>query len=366
VTAWALLGSHDWNSLMTRRAGHYEPGIFDMSGGRPRATALALALRSLSEGEHDKSHPAASGPGWWGREGKLLYGHAAPARPSASARRPRRALLIAGASGNLGKAFAQICERRGLEYTLCSRAQLDICCPQNIEAMLDSVRPWALVNAAGYVRVDDAERERVRCHRENFEGAARLATACERRDVRLVTFSSDLVFDGQSLSPYIESSPVAPLNTYGRSKALAEHSVLLSNPEALVIRTSSFFGPWHEHDFLPAVLRALRCGRRFEAMDDVVVSHTYVPDLVNACIDLLIDSEKGIWHLANQGAMSWLDFARLGARLADLDERMLVGRPCGHFSLPARRPAFSALATQRGLILPRVEEAVERFCAESA
>ncbi len=366
VTAWALLGSRDWNSLLVRQGGHYESGVFDLRGGQPRPTALARTLRILSSGGQTASHPAAAGPGWWRRPMRLLDSHrdrAAPQRQPLRMR--RRPVLIAGARGNLGHAFVRICERRGLEYRICTREEFDICCPQKVEDTLRALRPWALVNAAGYVRVDDAERDGLRCYRENFQGPAQLASSCEAHGVRLATFSSDLVFDGETSSPYVESSPVAPLNTYGRSKAMAEQSVLQRNPDALVIRTSSFFGPWHPHDFLPVALRTLSARESFAAMQDVVVSHTYVPDLANACIDLLIDAESGIWHLANAGAMSWHDLAREGARIAGVDATRLEARACCEFGLAARRPAFSALGTERGLALPDLGEALHRYVREA-
>ncbi len=368
VTAWALLGSRDWNSLLTRADGHYESGVFDMRAGGPRPTALADTLRGLAAGGQAPSHPAAVGPGWWRRPVRLLEPHRVPAPPAAgpsTLRVHRRPLLIAGARGNLGRAFVQICEQRGLAYHICTREEFDICCPRTVEDTLRSLRPWALVNAAGYVRVDEAERDGARCYRENFQGPAQLASSCEAHGVRLVTFSSDLVFDGAAVAPYVESSPVSPLNTYGHSKVMAEQSVLQRNPDALVIRTSSFFGPWHPHDFLPAALRALSRGQNFAAMQDVVVSHTYVPDLANACIDLLIDAESGIWHLANGGPLSWFELARTGAQLAGVDAHSLQSRACSDFGLAARRPVFSALGTERGLELPHLDDALRRFMRES-
>lgn len=366
VTAWALLGCHDWNSLLVRQAGHYESGVFDMRGGQPRPTALARTLRILASGGQGASHPAAAGPGWWRRPVRLLESHRPIAPPIPSPpRMRRRPVLIAGARGNLGRAFALICEQRGLEYRLCTREQFDICDPQKVEDTLRALRPWALINAAGYVRVDDAERDGARCYRENFQGPAQLASSCEAHGVRLATFSSDLVFDGLASLPYVESSPVSPLNTYGHSKVMAEQSVMQRNPDSLVIRTSSFFGPWHPHDFLPVALRALTRRETFTAMQDVVVSHTYVPDLANACIDLLIDAESGIWHLANEGALSWFDLAQQGARLAGVDAGRLEGRPCCDFGLAARRPAFSALGTERGLLLPEVGDALRRYVKEA-
>src|SRR6185436_5712000 len=191
----------------------------------------------------------------------------------------------------LGQAFARICGKRGLAYHLVPRAQLDISEPASIEAALERYEPWAIINAAGYVRVDDAERDAATCRRENVAGPECLARACAHRDLPLVTFSSDLVFDGRKGLPYVESDAVSPLNVYGESKAEAETCVLAEFPGALVIRTSAFFGPWDRYNFVHLVLNDFANGRKVFAANDLSVSPTYVPDLVKATLDLLIDGE---------------------------------------------------------------------------
>src|SRR5919202_1239038 len=130
--------------------------------------------------------------------------------------------------------------------------------------------------------------------RANRDGAEMLASACADRGLPLVTFSSDLVFDGRRSTPYTEEDAPRPLNVYGRSKAEAERLVLAAHPGALVVRTSAFFGPWDDHNFVTLALRELAEGRRVEAPHDQVVSPTYVPHLVDATLDLLIDGEHGI------------------------------------------------------------------------
>jgi len=64
VTVWSLLGSFDWDSLVTREVGHYEPGVFDLSDGRPRPTLLTEMVRRLASGQ-EFDHPLLSLPGWW-------------------------------------------------------------------------------------------------------------------------------------------------------------------------------------------------------------------------------------------------------------------------------------------------------------
>ncbi|MFB2923213.1 family 1 glycosylhydrolase [Aerosakkonema funiforme] len=380
ITAWSLLGSYDWDSLVTRSVGRYESGVFDLrshcgdSGevSKPRPTALAVMLRELARsGTYD--HPVLDLPGWWHRPHRLLYppvfrccGDGENSQKSKFSPAPPhpRSVVIVGARGTLGQAFARICEIRGIPYHLLCRQQMDIADPVAVDRAMTELQPWAVINAAGYVRVDDAEREENACLRENAEGPAILADACAKRGVALLTFSSDLVFDGTRTAPYVESNAVAPLNVYGRSKAEAEVRVLKVHPSSLVVRTSAFFGPWDEYNFLTVALRTLASGQPFVAAADAIVSPTYVPDLVNASLDLLIDGEFGLWHLANPSEISWADLARLAAKQAGFDVAQIEARPIQALSLVAPRPTYSVLGSERGVLLPSLENAIDRYFQE--
>ncbi|WP_310392698.1 dTDP-4-dehydrorhamnose reductase [Hymenobacter sp.] len=272
-----------------------------------------------------------------------------------------RPLLIAGAHGTLGRAFGRICLTRGLAAVELGRADLDIADPASVAAALEEHRPWAVVNAAGYVRVDDAETDAERCFRENATGPEVLAQACAAHGLPLLTFSSDLVFDGEQEHPYTESSVPNPLNVYGRSKLAGERAVLAAHPAALVVRTSAFFSSWDEYNFVHFALQAGRAGYPFEAADDVRMAPTYVPDLVNTALDLLLDEAHGLWHLACQDSCTWAELARAAARRAGLAEDFVVPRPMADFGLPARRPRQSVLASEKGMVQPSIEDALGRM-----
>lgn len=241
---------------------------------------------------------------------------------------------------------------------------MDITDPVSVDAALTQLNPWAVGNAAGYVRVDNAEREPDACLRVNAEGPAILAASCARQGVPLLTFSSDLVFDGSCATPYLESNPVAPLNVYGRSKVEAEVRVLKAHPSALVIRTSAFFGPWDEYNFVTIALRHLSAGQTFVAAEDSVVSPTYVPDLVHTTLDLLIDGESGLWELANKSVIAWADWARLAASIAGVDASRVEARPTRELGLTASRPTYSVLGSERGMLLPSLDNAMSRYFDE--
>ena len=250
VAAWALLGSWDWDSLLTRGdTNHYEAGAFDVRTGSPRPTALAGMIESLAAGR-ELSHPVLDSPGWW-------------RRTDAAGQASARPLLITGANGRLGRAFARACDARGLHYVALAHRDLDITDPEAVREAIARWRPWAIVNGAGYAGVDKAEHEPAVCRRANAVGPAVLAAMCRKASIQLVTFSSDLVFDGQSTRPYVESDPVCPLNTYGRINVEAERRVLAFAPSALVIRAGALFGPFDGGDVISRALDTLAAGSTF-------------------------------------------------------------------------------------------------------
>ena len=372
VTAWALFGLSDWDSLVTQLRRHYEPGVFDVRAPEPRATALARVVTALCEGG-EPAQPVLATAGWWRRDTRLwqvagaTYPRGFPPEPARLRQAPRlgppRPIAIIGAGGTLGGAFARICGWRGLLHQAFRRSDLDICDAAAIARTLDAVQPWAVINAAGYVRVDEAEGQPEECRRLNTEGPALLAGACAARGIRLVTFSSDLVFDGTAARPYVESDLVSPLNVYGRTKADSEAAVARACADALVIRSSAFFGPWDQWNIVHGALAALAGGSRWQAPCGQRVSPTYVPDLVHATLDLLIDGAAGIWHLASAGDVSWAELGRRVAVLAGYPEESIEEHDPA-LTPAAPRPAYSVLGSERGQLLRPLDDALARFLAD--
>jgi len=360
VTTWALLGSFNWDSLVTRDRGSYEPGAFDVRGPTPRKTALGSLVEALAAARTPR-HPALVGDPWWRRPERMI--HSAGTVHSATNGAP---LLVIGSTGTLGRAFQRMCHGRGLAARIVSRRDVDITDARQVDAILRRIEPWALVNAAGYVRVDDAERDREACHRANVLGPVHLAAACRRHGIPLVTFSSDLVFDGREGRPYVEDDEPRPLSVYGSAKAEAERRVMTILPDALVVRTSAFFGPWDEHNFLAALFHALDSDVAFHAPRDAVVSPTYVPDLVDAVLDLLVDGERGLWHVANHGAVTWLEFARAAAEVSGRALDGIVATDVASAWGPAARPSYSALSSRRARLLRPLPDAIDAYVRATA
>lgn len=368
VTAWALFGNQGWNTLLTGD-GLYEPGAWDVRGEEPRITALGKLLQAIEPGKPVSLPAEVEGQGWWQREIRLLH---APANSPAAMRRQdvgagaaRRPILLLGASGTLGQAFARSCALRGLSYRLLDRKGLDLASPASIAAALDEHRPWAVINAAGWVRVDEAEDDPDGCMAVNAAGAIALARACDDRQIACVSFSSDLVFGGNPAEWFVESDTPAPLNVYGRSKSAMEAGILELGGRHLLVRTAAFFSPDDVHNFAVHTVDAMR-GQQPMRASDCVISPTYVPDLCHSTLDLLIDEAFGLWHLSNAGAVSWVEFASRIADACGLDASLVQTVSCTDMGWAARRPGRSALASGRGSPMPSLDDAIERFARAMA
>ncbi|GAA4746671.1 hypothetical protein GCM10023264_10390 [Sphingomonas daechungensis] len=355
VTVWALFGLVDWRSLLTKKEGAYDAGAFDTRSDIPRPTLFAKAAAALGRGDR-LEHPVLDLPGWWRRPGRTHARRRFETLPRRAAN--ARSILITGATGTLGQAFARICAHRGLPFVLTERSQLDICDEGSIASAIARVKPWAIINTAGFVRTWEADEKADECFLANVTGPELLAKACKLHGIPFVTFSSDLVFDGQLGRSYVEPDAPAPLCEYGRSKAEAEARLISIDAGALIVRTSAFFGPWDRHNFLFNTIEQLRRGEDVFASARTIVSPTYVPDLVHATLDLLLDEEKGIWHLTNQGSMSWHELAQAVADHTRSD--------AGKIIVPDHdEPSDTSLTSSRGVLLRPLDRAISDFVDSS-
>jgi len=371
VTAWALLGSFDWDSLLTQDAGHYECGAYDVRAGIPRPTGLARTLRALSKAELTPL-PGMDGQGWWRRDIRLTY---RPVIQSARSHEPQSQwkcgpsqgspLLITGAKTMLGTALARACEWRGLAYVL-TNGDVGVGDLQaRLGSSLQSFKPWAVLNATG----SDADGEgpgAAADHSLHIESATYWAKACKSANIPLANFSSDLVFGGVKKNPYTEEDLPCPSTDFGRSRLEAELQIAAIGGESLILRAPPIFSPFNPSDFPGKILESLRSGRPFEAPLDLVSSRAYAPDLINAVLDLLIDGERGIWHLANPGVLSAAAFACMIANAFGHDVSAISARSWRELGLHPNRRRPCGLSSVRGRLMPSLTSAVDRYAVALA
>ncbi|MGE3609015.1 MAG: family 1 glycosylhydrolase [Bacteriovoracaceae bacterium] len=368
MTIWSFLGTYDWHNLCTNNDGFYEPGVFDLRNPnkQPAQTAISKLIKQLNL-EEDTSSPILEVDGDWTSARRMLWNIPSGAYTPLNQNNVRP-LLITGGNGTLAQAFARICGLRNIPYKILTRNQLDISNSNSISSAIDQLNPWAIINAAGYVKVDEAELEPQRCFQENSNGAIQLAIQCKQRDLPLLIFSSDLIFDGKNKNGYLESDQALPLNVYGRSKIECEKNVLAIHSKALIIRTSSFFGPWDQHNFITKTLNELRFKNEIHLANDLIISPTYIPDLVHACLNHLIDENYGVVHVVNGAEVSWYEFINLALDIAaekfDLNRQLIIPKKFNELKFLAPRPKYSALKSEKFNLLPPLEDALRRYFLE--
>jgi len=261
-----------------------------------------------------------------------------------------RTVLVLGGSGLLGEALVRELQARGASFRAPRRGEFDLFETERIGENVDRIRPAAVINAAAFTDVARAERpeERRAVDALNRDAPAALAEHCSRRGLPLVHVSTDYVFDGAARRPYRENDPVRPLQVYGRSKLAGEIAVSEVLAAAVVVRTSTLYGPGRRRrpHYVDAVLRQARETGRLRVVRRPVSSPTYAPDLAAAILELLDRGARGLFHVVNGGACSRLELAREAVRLAGLGDRVEIGeRPEETGGLA--RPTYSVLDASR-------------------
>jgi dTDP-4-dehydrorhamnose reductase len=269
-------------------------------------------------------------------------------------------ILVTGAGGQLARALPAALG--GHELAALTRAELDVTDADAVAAAVAAHRPDLVVNTAAYNAVDQAETDREAAFRANALGPRALAAATADAGAALLHLSSDYVFDGAAGRPYDERDPPRPLSVYGETKLAGEDEVRRGNPRHYVVRTSWLYAP-HGRNF-PLTVLALGANGPVRVVADQHGSPTYVPHLAEAIGRLISTGAYGTYHLAGGGHTTWHHLARTLFALKGLrtDVQAIAS---AELARPARRPAFSALATvqEPRILLPPWEDGLRAFAA---
>jgi dTDP-4-dehydrorhamnose reductase len=265
-------------------------------------------------------------------------------------------IFIAGKTGQLARCLREEALRCGMPALSFGRPELDLENGKSIDHVLAEVETSAIINAAAYTAVDQAEAEPERAFAINRDGAAMLAAAAARKGIPFIQVSTDYVFDGSKNSPYREQDITAPLNVYGSSKLAGEAAVLEACPSATVIRTSWVYSPYGTN-FVRTMLRLSEVRPVVSVVDDQRGAPTSAHDLARALLQI---SERlqlangsntaGIYHLAGSDETNWHDFAAaIFANLAQRGRKVprLQAITTAEYPTPAVRPKNSCLDSSK-------------------
>jgi dTDP-4-dehydrorhamnose reductase len=259
-------------------------------------------------------------------------------------------LFVLGAGGQMGSAFELAAAARGLHVALFRHEDCDVRDEGSLSAALAGAQNSdVVINAAAQLGTKNAEDAPRAQAETNAIGAMQAAFVARKYGAAIVHLSTDYVFDGTKSSPYVESDTPNPLNMYGALKLTSEVLVRGANPRAYVTRISSLFGRSRSStkgpNFVDAMLATAKTSKEVKVDAALIMSPTYALDAANVVLDL-IDKRApyGVYHCANAGACSWLEFAQAIFELAGLNCRT-VPRDRTPDNVP--RPSNSSLKSEK-------------------
>lgn len=286
--------------------------------------------------------------------------------------------LIFGANGQIGQALGALLE----DVVLLSREEADFSKPETLPAIIESIKPDYIINAAAYTQVDKAEEEEALATLINADAPAVLAREAAKRGIAFVHYSTDYVFDGAGDAPRKEDAKLAPLNAYGRSKLAGEKAVKAAGGAYLIFRTSWVYDAFGKN-FLNTMLRLGAEREHLRVVADQIGAPSFASHLAEATLEALEEACKeyefpsGIYHLCNRGETSWHGFAeaifaQAKQRGMEMKVQTVEPIPSSAYPTPATRPLNSRLDCRKleetfGLRMPDwregLNEALEIICS---
>jgi dTDP-4-dehydrorhamnose reductase len=283
-------------------------------------------------------------------------------------------ILVTGKNGQLGKSIHEIVanNKQINEFVFVGRDELDFSQNDNITKYFEENNFDVIINCAAYTAVDKAESETKLANQINNLAIEKLATIAQKNNIKLIHISTDYVFDGNSIRPYIESAVPNAVNTYGRSKLFGEEAIqksMLNN--SIIIRTSWLYSE-HGNNFVKTMLKLGTSKKRINVVDDQIGSPTYALDLAQAIIHIISHDnfvktafKTQIYHYSNSGFCSWCEFAKEIFKLANI-QCLVNPITTDDYPLPATRPMFTALDSQKiiddfDLKTPEWKESIGKF-----
>ena len=252
-------------------------------------------------------------------------------------------VLVTGVRGQIGTELLALCEAAGDEVIRFGSPDHDVSDRDAVLQAVTNTHPDAIVHAAAYTAVDACETETDRAYATNALGSRHIAEAANLVGAHVVGLSTDYVFDGTKGEPYVEWDEPNPQSVYGRSKLAGERE-LAAATSATVVRTSWVCGR-HGHNMVKTILRLAEDGIDPKFVDDQRGHPTIVADLVPVLRRFAVERRAGTFHVTNQGALSWFEFAREVFTAAGHDPARVS--PISTADLdpprPAPRPANSVL-----------------------
>jgi len=255
-------------------------------------------------------------------------------------------VLVTGSNGQLGNEIRRLAPQfPELTFIHTDIQELDITSEKALEGFFEVEKPEVVINCAAYTAVDKAEQEETLAYLINSNAVGNLARVTARNQAHLIHISTDYVFDGRGFRLYTETDVANPVSTYGKSKFAGEKMIQSHAVSSTIIRTSWLYSEFGGN-FVKTILQLALEHGKINVVYDQIGSPTYAGDLAEAILIIIRDQRLTehveVFHYANEGAVSWLDFAHAIIELTGI-ECTLNAIETKDFPRPAVRPFYSVL-----------------------
>ncbi|MDO5655138.1 MAG: dTDP-4-dehydrorhamnose reductase [Flavobacteriaceae bacterium] len=259
-------------------------------------------------------------------------------------------ILVTGAGGQLGMCLrdaVQATNLQGYDFLFVNREQFDICNRKLVESWFFSNRVDVVVNCAAYTAVDKAEDDVENAFLANADAVGLLAAESAEQGAFFVHVSTDYVFNGMAVEPFVEDDYTQPLNVYGKSKLEGERLAMEKNTKTVILRTAWVYSQYGKN-FLKTMLRLFAEKDEISVVQDQRGTPTNANDIAKAILKIILTEKKtpGVFHFTNAGATTWYGFAEA---IKEFTESKITIHPIASSSYPtpAQRPQYSVLDTSK-------------------
>ncbi len=220
-------------------------------------------------------------------------------------------VLVTGEKGQLGSELIFFSSKyNNFNWIFTNRKSFDISDLSNINLYLNHIKPEIIINTAAYTEVDNAEDDFETTNIINHKSVEIIAKWCNENNCKLIHISTDYVYDGNSLIPYVETDVTNPLSNYGKSKLLGDLACQKYNPSSVILRTSWLYTSFG-NNFLIKMINLMQNCDEIMVVNDQFGTPTYASDLANVILCIISNNKwrPGIYNYTNGGNTSWYDFA---------------------------------------------------------
>lgn len=229
-------------------------------------------------------------------------------------------ILVTGANGQLGRAICELYTGNPeVEIIKTDVAELDITDVAATVAMIEEVKPYAIINCAAHTNVNACETDVDNAYKINAIGPRNLSIAAAKTGAKMVHVSTDYVFEGNGTVPYTEFDDTNPLGMYGKTKLEGEKFVQQFTDKFFIIRTAWLYGDGK--NFVKTMLKLSETNDEVKVVGDQIGSPTSTKVLADIINELIFTENYGIFHGTCEGFCSWADFTEEIFRLAGKRQR---------------------------------------------